>query len=195
MRRRRLRWGVVLLSVALHALLAALFILDPRRPPAAPPSPPMTVWLEPPLETLQARRRDRPRGPSRSPVRSKPLDTASSVPAPSSIAPEVAPPAPPAASPGLAPARPALLGLTGCPAGGLERLSPQARARCQERLAGLGDKPPPRVNLDPGGRYARDAKPYLTRPPKNGCKPVGAVKDEPMGQASATIGVGCAWSF
>lgn len=83
----------------------------------------------------------------------------------------------------------------GCPAGGLDRLSPEARVKCEERLAALGDKPVPRVNLDISGRYARDARPYLTRPPKNGCKPVGAVKDEPMGQTSATIGVGCAWSF
>ncbi|WP_395445780.1 hypothetical protein [Caulobacter sp. UC70_42] len=50
-------------------------------------------------------------------------------------------------------------------------------------------------NLDPTGRFARDARPYLTRPPKNGCKPVAAVKDEVTGQTSATLGIGCAWSF
>jgi hypothetical protein len=184
-----------MVSVALHALLAALFILDQRRAPEAAPPRPMTVWLEPPIETPSARRRERARDPSRSRVPAPPADTASPVPASPSVA---AGAAPTAAAPGPGEAlsgRPALLGLGGCPAGGLERLSPEARARCLERLAALGDKPPPRVNFDLGGRYARDAKPYLTRPPKNGCKPVAAVKDEPMGQTSATIGVGCALSF
>lgn len=186
---------MLLASLALHGLLVALFILEPKRAPETAPQRPMTVWLEPPVETLSARRRERARGPSRSRVRTPPPDTASPVPAPSSIATDAAPPAPASGLREGAPGRPALLGLTGCLAGGLERLPPEARARCEERLAGLGDKPAPRVNLDPGGRYARDARPYLTRPPKNGCKPVAAVKDEPMGQTSATIGVGCAWSF
>ncbi|PHY18374.1 hypothetical protein CSW59_16650 [Caulobacter sp. BP25] len=181
--------------MALHALLAALFMLEPKPAPETAPPRPMTVWLEPPFETLSARRRERARGPSRSRVQAPSPDTASPVPAPSSIATDAAPSAPVSGLREGAPGRPALLGLGGCPASGLERLPPEARARCEERLAALGEKPPPRVNFDLTGRYARDARPYLTRPPKNGCKPVAAVKDEPMGQTSATIGVGCAWSF
>ncbi len=67
--------------------------------------------------------------------------------------------------------------------------------RCEERLAqGAGGGAGP--NLQLGGRSARDARPYLTRPPKDGCKPVGSVTNQgPLGETSVTMAVGCARSF
>ncbi|WP_297515349.1 hypothetical protein, partial [uncultured Caulobacter sp.] len=101
----------------------------------------------------------------------------------------------PAASSAVPPT-PALRGLGGCRLTDLDRLSPEERARCQERLAqGMAGSGGAGPNLDPTGRYVRDARPYLTRPPKDGCKPVGSVTKLPMGQTSVTLAGGCGKSF
>lgn len=190
-RTRRGRWGVLLASAAFHALLVLMFILDLGRGPVATPARAIDVWLEeaPPPTPKPARALGRA---SAAPALAGPR----AVPSPPSdaVADEVPQPRPDGDA-SVPPGRPPLTGLTGCPSAGLDRLPPEIRARCLERLAGLGDKPVPRLNFDPSGRYARDATPYLARPPKNGCKPVAAVKDEPTGRTSATIGIGCAWSF
>ena len=188
---RRRRWGVVLGSVAFHALLVALFVLDLARGPAAGPEPPtMTVFLErgsPPVRPRPSSRGGP--GTPRAAVKTEPAPAES-----------IAGPASPSSAEGAAVAEaPAadLRGLGGCRLATLDRLSADARARCQERLAQAMDQGrATRPNLDPTGRFARDARPYLTRPPHNGCKPVAGVKDDgPMGQTSATLGIGCAWSF
>ena len=87
-----------------------------------------------------------------------------------------------------------LLGLLRCRQATLDRLAPEAREQCLERLAVI-DSPPPRVDLDLTGRYARDRTPYLARPPKNGCKLVSGVADGVNGTVDGKMGVGCAFSF
>jgi hypothetical protein len=180
----------VLGSVAFHALLVALFVLDLTGKPIATPPPAMTVFLErapaPPRSGPSSR--GGPKARSAAPKADVSPATPIAIPAA---------PASPSAPEGVpvAPA-PDLRGLGGCRLATLDRLPADERARCQERLAqAMGDGRAPRPNFDPTGRYVRDAKPYLTRPPHNGCKPVAAVKNEVTGQTSATIGIGCAWSF
>jgi hypothetical protein len=46
------------------------------------------------------------------------------------------------------------------------------RDRCHERIGRAAADSDLKVDLDPNGRFARDAEPYLTRQPVNGCKPV-----------------------
>jgi hypothetical protein len=186
------RWGIVLGSVAFHALLVALFVLDLAGKPVATPTPPMTVFLErapvPPKATPSPRRALAKTG----------------VAATSPIAVLAAPAAPPSSeglaetpAPAPAPRASSLLGIGDCRLATLDRLPADERARCQERLAQAMDKgPAPRPNFDPTGRYVRDPRPYLTRPPKDGCKSVGSVKnDGPMGATSTTLAIGCARSF
>lgn len=183
-------------SLAFHALLALLFVVDLARKPVPEGARPMSVWLEPPTPPPQpassSSRSDGKAARVSARTATEPSVVVPSIPAlPAGRSPS------PALVPGAAEAFPDLRGLGGgCRLSGLDRLPPEARARCQERLAqAMTEGKAPRPNFDPTGRYARDARPYLTRPPKNGCKPVAAVKDEIMGQTSATIGVGCAWSF
>lgn len=189
---RRRRWGVVLGSVAFHALLVALFVLDLARGPVAAPEPPaVTVFLEraPPPARPQPASRGGPRTPRAAPTE----------PAPAAPIAVPAGPASPSSSEGPAAAEtpaPDLRGLGGCRLATLDRLPADQRARCQERLAQAMDKGrASRPNLDPTGRFARDARPYLTRPPENGCKPVGSIKPGLMGSTDATLGLGCAKSF
>lgn len=184
------RWGVVLGSVAFHALLVLLFVLDIGKGPTTPAWRPMTVWMERPPETPPKARARASRGGSRA------AEPRIDAPAASALATSDIPAAP-ATSQGVAPAPgPALKGLGGCRLATLDRLPVEERARCQERLAQSMDAGrAPRPNLDPTGRYARDDRPYLTRPPKNGCKPVGSIEPGLLGAADAKLGVGCAWSF
>lgn len=191
------RWGVVLGSVALHALLVLLFVLDIGAGPTAPSWRPMTVSLEPPpREPLKAKAR-RPRGGSR-PQAAEPLINAPSVAAlaPSDI------PVVSGTGRSVTPAPgPSLRGLVSCTLTTLDRLSPEARARCQERLAQAMDLGrAPKVNLDPKGRFYEDKSAYLPRKPKDGCKPLGGVyaADGPgamSGQMYARMGIGCAVPF
>lgn len=180
-------------SVAFHALLVALFLLDLARAPTAAPEPPaMTVFLEraPPPARLQPSSRGGPRTPRAATMAD---------PAPAAPIAVPADAASPSSSEGASIAEtPAadLRGLGGCRLATLDRLPADQRARCQERLAQAMDKGrASRPNLDPTGRFARDARPYLTRPPENGCKPVGSVKPGLMGSTDATLGLGCAKSF
>ncbi|PIB93607.1 hypothetical protein CSW62_19745 [Caulobacter sp. FWC2] len=180
-------------SVAFHALLVALFVLDLARGPVAAPEPPaMTVFLDraPPPARPRPSSRGGPRAPSA---------TVKAEPAPAAPIAAPAGPASPSSSEGAAVAEASaadLRGLGGCRLATLDRLSADQRARCQERLAQAMDKGrATRPNLDPTGRFARDARPYLTRPPENGCKPVGSIKPGLMGSTDATLGLGCAKSF
>lgn len=190
---RRRRWGVLLASGVFHALLVLLFVLDLGRRPVAEAPPAMTVWLE--RAPTPPRARPSSRGGPRTPRAT--TKTAMAPAAPIAV---LAAPASSSSSQGAAVAEtpaPDLRGLGGCRLAALDRLPADERARCQERLAQAMDKGrAARPNLDPTGRFARDARPYLIRPPKNGCKPVGGIKDDgPMGQTNATLGAGCAWSF
>lgn len=51
------------------------------------------------------------------------------------------------------------------------------------------------LNLDPKGDFAKEAVPYLARPPHNECKIMGGVDSGPAGQAGPVGGIGCAYSF
>lgn len=189
---RRRRWGVVLGSVAFHALLVALFVRDLARAPVAASPPAVTIFLE--RAPTPPRPRRSLRGGPRTPSTATKTDAAPAAP----IA-VLATPASPSSSEGAVAAEtpaPDLRGLGGCRLAALDRLPADERARCQERLAQAMDKGrATRPNLDPTGRFARDARPYLTRPPENGCKPVGSIKPGLMGATDATLGLGCAKSF
>ncbi|WP_454717602.1 hypothetical protein [Caulobacter segnis] len=189
------RWGVVLGSAAFHALLVLLFILDIGRGPTAPSWRPMTVWMEPPPEAPKKARVRGSRGGSRS--------REPSINAPPAVASAISDiPAAPATGQGVAPApSPSLRGLNGCRLATLDRLSPEERARCQERLAQTMDLTrAPKINLDPKGRFYEDKSAYLPRKPKDGCKPLGGVyaADGPGpvgGSMYARMGIGCAVPF
>jgi hypothetical protein len=93
--------------------------------------------------------------------------------------------------------RQALRGLLGCQHAALAGLTSEERERCRERLGAEAGRAGgvARLNLDPSGRFATDAVPYLARKPKNGCK-LGAGGDVgAMGEIGAAGGVSCAWSF
>ena len=185
---------MLLASAAFHALLGLLFVFDLARRPVAEAPRPMSVWLEPPAPASKpAPPSSRGDGTARAAVRTEAPPAAAALPAlPGSPSPSSAP----SASVAEAPAAD-LRGLGGgCRLSTLDRLPAEARERCQERLArAMGEVSAPRPNLDPTGRYARDARPYLTRPPENGCKAVGSVKPGLMGATDATLGLGCAKAF
>ncbi len=189
---RRRRWGVLLASGVFHALLVLLFMFDLDRRPVAEAPPAMTVWLE--RAPTPPRSKPASRGGPRTPSA-----TTKTAPAPAAPVAVPAAPASPSPSKGAAVAEapaPDLRGLGGCRLAALDRLPADERARCQERLAQAMDKGrAARPNLDPTDRFARDARPYLTRPPENGCKPVGSIKPGLMGATDATLGLGCAKSF
>ena len=180
-------WGVVLASGGLHALFFLLVVADLRQPSPAPSSPLVEVWLGPPVAVAEPATRTSPKAQRRARgqlARARALtgdQSSGLVDAASAVA------APPAIS---AP----LLGLLRCRQATLDRLAPEAREQCLERLAVI-DSPPPRVDLDLTGRYARDRTPYLARPPKNGCKLVSGVADGVNGTVDGKMGVGCAFSF
>jgi len=180
-------WGVVLASGGLHALLVLLVAADLRQPSPAPSSPPVEVWLGPPIAIAGPANPTSPKAPrqargrpatSRLPTGDQPeglVDTATAVAAP----PETSAP---------------LRGLLNCRLAALDRLATETRERCLERLA-LIDRPQPRLDLDLSGRYASHRTPYLARPPKNGCKLVAGVADGMNGTVDGKMGVGCAFSF
>lgn len=188
---KRRRWGVLLASGAFHALLVAVFVLDMDRAPVATSPPAMTVFLERPPSAVKTA------PPSRGGVRARSAPATAEV---SPMAPVAIPaaPAPPSPAPGVVAEAPAadLRALGGCRLATLDRLPPDERTRCQERLAqAMGGGPTPRLNLDPTGRYARGDRPYLKRPPRDGCKPVGKVEEVLLGQTAASLAIGCAKSF
>jgi hypothetical protein len=181
---------VVLASGGLHVLLGLLIVADLRRPPPAPPPPVVDVWLFPrdAAATPSAKPTNKAQGQGR--IRTALRQASAANPSVEGV--DVSPvadgaaPVPPSPAP--------LRGLSGCQLAGLDRLAPEARARCLERLAVL-DRPQPRLNLDLTGRYAQEQTPYMARPPKNGCKPVGGVVDDVNGSLKGKIGIGCAFSF
>ena len=192
-RARRRLVVVIVVSGGFHLLLLAAFIVDLDRRPVAPNPPPMLVWLEKPSARSPAARPSR-RDPARTSVARRPSDVAPTAPSEAPSTPAGAASAESAAATPAAPALPR--GLGGCRLADLERLPRDERERCEERLAqgtgGAGVGP----NLQLGGRGSRDVRPYLTRPPKDGCKPVGSVKNNgPLGETSVTMAVGCARSF
>ncbi len=190
---RRRRWGILLGSAAFHALLVLLFVLDLGRGPSAPYQEPIQVWLERPAPSLKPSKSSPHDGP-RSPAAQAAAEVSPVSPI---IAPEALASPPPKEAGVPAPSLSGLNGLGGCRLAALDHLPAEARARCQERLAeAMSEGRAPRPNFDPTGRYVRDGTPYLARPPHNGCKPVaGVAKNGPLGETSATLSIGCAWSF
>jgi len=184
-------------SVAAHALFL-LFLLWRL---GAAPGLQETLAINVELTRLWPRVRQAPDKPKRertvpeSRVRTPPARTT-----PSPLEARAAEAPGPVAPPGVAETlRPTLRGLLGCEPSALVRLSPEERQRCRERLGAeavhAAAQPGARLNLDPTGRFAVDATPYLARKPHNGCK-VGAGGDAgPSGQEGAAAGIKCAWSF
>ena len=120
------------------------------------------------------------------------------IPPPSAVSP---PPASPVAPAPLADGRTAelqrtLRGALGCRNAALLGLTPEERRACEARMAAIRrDARPVRLDLDPRGRFAGDAEPYLARKPKDGCKLRAAGDADPMGKQGPATGVACAWSF
>jgi len=113
--------------------------------------------------------------------------------APSPIAP--APTLPESAEPQ---ARQALRGLLGCRAAKLAGLSEAERERCLSRLAQEAPQPgraAARLNLDPEGRYAEEALPYLPLRPTRGCKPRLTGDESVMDKQGARAGFTCVKPF
>jgi hypothetical protein len=84
----------------------------------------------------------------------------------------------------------------GCQPSALAHLTAEERRGCDDKLAEVRtESQAARLNLDPGGRFAPDAEPYLQRKPRKGCKVRAGGDVAPMGKEGAATGVACAWSF
>lgn len=183
-------------SVAAHAGLFALFAWRLGEAPVRPEPPVMIVELTPWPKRAAPEEAPRPRLPEpgmgerdRSELVVRP-----SLPPP----PGVSAPAPAPFATGEVQAERALRGLVDCRPAMLDRLSPGARERCEQRLAGdpaLRAAAGPRLNLDSTGRFAETDEAYLARRPKKGCKVRAAGDVDAMGQHGATGGVTCVMPF
>jgi hypothetical protein len=187
------RAPAVAASLAAHAavIAAILWRLGATPPHAQPPIvdvqlvPPWTADYRPP------------------PAASAPTTAASRAPRPILHRPaEAARPAAPAPAPWPVPApgddlRPALRALVGCDRAALFGLTAEEREGCRQRLAAARttDLKPSRLNLDPNGRYAEEAVPYLARKPHNECKPMMGGSAAPSGEQGVAFGIGCEWDF
>lgn len=187
----------IAVSAAAHAGLFALFAWRLGEAPVTAEPPVMIVELlpwpvrRPPEEAP----RPRPREPGLGDRERRELVVRPSLPRP----PGVDAPAPAPFATGEAQAGPVLRGLVDCRPSTLDRLSAEARERCDQRLAGDPALRPAaaaaRLNLDAAGRFAQDDEPYLARKPKKGCKVRAAGAADPMGKQGPAAGIACAWAF
>lgn len=185
----------IVLSAVAHAGLFLLFAWRLGDTPERPEPPVMIVELTPwpkraaPPEPREAPRRAEPAERHRPQITARP-----SLPPPPGIA-------PPAAAPfetGDVQGGQVLRGLMDCRPANLDRLSPEARERCERRLVGdpaLKSASGQRLNLDPSGRYVQEDEPYLARRPKKGCKVRAGATRDPMGKQGPATGVACAMPF
>lgn len=194
-RHARGRTVAVAASVVAHAGLFLLFAWRLGETPTPPEPPTMVVQLMPwpqqakPEPEPKAPRRADPADRERRPVAARP-----SLPPP----PDLAAPAPAPLAVDEAAGAQALRGLLDCRPANLDRLTAEARERCERRLAGdptLRTASSPRLNLDASGRHAPDDEPYLARRPKKGCKVRAAGGADPMGKQGAVGGVACVMRF
>ncbi|MCR5874505.1 hypothetical protein LRS10_10190 [Phenylobacterium sp. J426] len=181
-------------SVAAHVGLFLLFAWRLGERPATVEPPVMVVELTPWPSRAP---RERPAPPRRAEVgdrQQREITVRPSRPTP----PGVEAPAPAPFAVDDTPGRQALRGLLDCRPANLDRLSPQARERCQQRLAGdpsIRMAAGARLKLDPSGRYAEEDLPYLARKPTKGCKVRAAGGADAMGKQGPVAGVTCAWKF
>lgn len=186
------RTTAIALSVAAHAALLLLFAWRLGETPAMTEPPVMVVELTP-WSSLRdpepPRRSAEPASRSRRSLAARP-----SLPPPQGVV----TPAPLLVEPDAAPSGHALRGLLDCRPSNLDRLSADARERCEQRLAGdpaLRTAAGPRLKLDPSGRYAEEDLPYLARKPTKGCKVRAAGGADAMGKQGPVAGIACAWKF
>ncbi|MGA0606510.1 hypothetical protein ACO2Q0_10960 [Phenylobacterium sp. VNQ135] len=184
----------IALSAAAHAGLFLLFAWRLGETPERPEPPVMIVELTPlpkraPQAARTAPRREEPAERDRRQVTARP-----SLPPPTGIAPPTPAPFETRDDPGGQ----VLRGLMDCRPANLDRLSPEARERCERRLAGdpaLKSASGPGLNLDPSGRYVQEEQPYLARRPKKGCKARAGATRDPMGKQGPATGIACAMPF
>ncbi len=188
------RTVAIAVSAAAHAGLFGLFAWRLGEAPVMPEPPVMVVELtpwprrEPPEEAP----RPRPRAAGMGERNQRELVVRQSTPPPDASA------APAPVATGEAQAGLALRGLVDCRPSMLDRLPPEARERCEQRLAGdpaLRTAAAARLNLDPTGRFAKDDEPFLSRRPKKGCRIRAAGDIDPMGQHGAAGGITCVIPF
>jgi hypothetical protein len=192
--RARVRPLPVAASAGLHLIVLTLLVWRLGTAPALPEAPVMNVELAP----RRARPSPAPPAERRLERPARGQDAVSPSPRVLAAPPATAPEASPVAE-GDAVQR-TLRGLLGCPPGALARMTPEARRRCEDRLAAAGPRDlgraAGRLNLDLRGDFARNPEPYLNRWPKNGCKPrAGGDVAGPLGQQGAAAGLTCAWDF
>jgi hypothetical protein len=199
-RRRRAAWiGRATIAASVLAHLAVFLVLFSHfgSAPNYAAAPVMSVeLLTRPPATKPPRSDKRPRRPgAASKTASPPQEIAlhPTPPAPSEVAPSTVP--------GRAPGdvQAALRGLVGCSPAVLAQLSREQRGACEQQLArrevaDLG-RQAGRLNLDLGGAFGQDPRPYLERRPTNGCKPRAGGDVAPMGKVGAAAGIACAKSF
>lgn len=187
-RRRNLAKGLAIAgSAVFHAIVFAAMVWNVGTQPAYPVAPVMLIELTP----RPPRPRPSPREPRAPPPRV--LARPAEIPPPDAAAPSIVQPR----RPGEAGVRNALRGRVGCDRAALLAMTSSEREACLDRLAKARETDPKmaRLDLDPRGRFATEAEPYLARKPKNGCK-VGAGGDvAPFGEQGAAVGLNCAWSF
>jgi hypothetical protein len=204
---RRPLAAALLLAFAFHLLLALLMLLHLGREPTLPDERPIQVQLAPwPFE--------RPTNAFTPPRHTAPLRVLSA-PAdhPASQPPVPAPPPQPrvAAAPAAQPMGPPsptqqiLRATLGCDHADVVRLTPQERARCEERLgaalrADRAAHPDQQaLHVPAPGQFAThdEEREFLIHKPHNGCG-VRVAGDQPGplgGQKGVTSGVTCAMSF
>lgn len=190
------RTVAVAASAVAHAGLFLLLAWRLGEAPARPEPPAMVVQLMPRPPRPEAEPEARKAPPQADPAdrERRPVAARPSLPPP----PGLAVPAPAPLAVDEAAGAQALRGLLDCRPANLDRLTPDARERCERRLAGdpaLRAASGPRLNLDASGRYGRDDEPYLARRPKTGCKVRAAGGVDPMGRQGAVGGVACAIPF
>jgi hypothetical protein len=181
-------------AAGLHLIVLTLLVWRLGISPELPETPVINVELvprRPPPETPTARRPQRPRaGEVVGSAPSPPILTRPPV-----AVGEAAP------QPGGEAVQQTLRDLLGCQPATLARLSPEARRRCEERLAAADPRDlgraAARLNLDLHGEYARNPEAYLNRRPKNGCKAraAGDATSPKMPKEGPAAGVDCAWGF
>lgn len=184
-----------LASVLFHGAVLLLLARHLSQVAPIPEAPPIQVTLIPRPQPLAANRERRRAEPPRREAMT-PLPPRASRPTP--VLPSTPFASPPSPSVDTAPAADAqrvLRNLSGCDPGRWDRLSFDARARCEARAQrGVADGG--RLELDPSGRYAADEQPFLSRKPKNGCRARAAGDVDGYGDSGhVRAGVGCAFSF
>ena len=194
------RAAAVIASFAVHAGLAVLFAWRLSHGPVVAEPPVMSVEILPWPSRVAPNRPQAPPPPGRNGQPDQRTPRPLAVRPSAAPPPEAAVPAPAPFAAGDEPGGVALRGLLDCRPSNLHRLAAEARARCDQRLAGdpglrKTGAGGPRLHLDPSGRFAQDDEAYLARRPKKGCKVRAGGDADAMGHQGPAGGITCVIPF